>query len=72
MPVLPIERKGRHKTSTRAHGEEARDYRGEKDGQAEGEGGTRSIGTGAEGRGREEEDMELLVSEESQVLVVHI
>lgn len=70
MPILPLKGKGRHKASTRAHGKEARDYRGQEDGQAKSEGRTRPLGARAKGRGGEKEDLELLVSEESQVLVV--
>lgn len=70
MPVLPIQGKGRHKTSTRAHGEEACDHRGKEGGSAEGEGRARSTGNGAESRRGEEKELESLVPEERQVLVV--
>ena len=69
MPVLSIERKGRHKTSTRAHGEEARNYRGEERGTTESEGGTGSTRGRTKGRRGEEKELELLVPEERQVLV---
>jgi hypothetical protein len=70
MPVLPIQGKGRHKTSPRTHGEEARNYRGEEGGTAESKGRARSTRNGAESRRGKEKELELLVPEECQVLVV--
>ena len=69
VPVLPIQGEGRNQAGAGADGEEAREYRGEERSEAEAEGGVREAGGAEEGRGGEEEDLGVLVSEESQVLV---
>lgn len=69
VPVLQVQGEGRHQAGAGADGEEAREHRGEEGGEKEAEGGVREAGGAEEGGGGEEEELGVLVSKESQVLV---